>query len=39
MNKQNPIPQIPYIDELIDDDNGYIDRTKQLSLFEKIIGI
>lgn len=40
VNKRNPIPQIPYMDELIDDDDkGSIDRTKQLSVFEKIVRI
>lgn len=40
INKRNPIPQIPYMDELIDDsDKGSIDRTKQLSLFEKLMRI
>lgn len=38
INKRNSIPQIPYMDELIDDDDkGYIDRRKQLSLFEKVM--
>ena len=37
IDKRNPIPQIPYMDELIDDsDEGQIDRKKQISLFEKI---
>lgn len=38
-NKSANIPEIPYMDELIDtDDSGWINRDKQLSLIRKIIG-
>jgi len=36
--KRMSIPEIPYIDELIDDnDSGYLNRDKQLNLIKKII--
>lgn len=38
-NKGKNIPEIPYIDELIEDsDNEYIDRYKQLGIIRRILG-